>query len=73
MVPVAPGKKSTGRNTHIFTSDVAITAEKSSSMVDLAASTAVKPVSFLEEVSSITVMASSTTKPVASTKPNSVS
>ena len=42
-------------------------------MVDFAASTAVKPVSFLEEVSSITVMASSTTKPVASTKPNRVS
>jgi len=73
MVPVAPGKNSTGRNTHIFTSEVAITAENSSSMVAFAASTAVRPVSFLVEVSSITVMASSTTKPVASTKPNKVS
>ena len=50
-----------------------MTAENSSSMVAFAASRAVIPSDFLVEVSSITVMASSTTSPVASTRPNRVS
>ena len=73
MVPVAPGKNSTGRNTAIFTREVAITAPNSSSMVSMAACTEVIPSAFLAEVSSTTVMASSTTRPVASTRPNRVS
>ena len=42
-------------------------------MVAIAACTDVRPSAFLADVSSTTVMASSTTKPVASTRPNKVS
>ena len=72
-MPGAPGKNSTGRNTANSTSEVASTAPNSSSIVALAACTAVRPWARRVAVPSITVIASSTTSPVASTSPNRVS
>ena len=73
MVPVAPGKKSTGIKTANNTKVVASTAPKRSSMVALAAARAPRPEAFLVAVVSMIVIASSTTSPVASTRPKRVS
>ena len=72
-MPVAPGKNNTGRKTANSTNEVASTAPNNSSMVALAACRAVRPSARRVAVPSITVIASSTTKPVASTRPNRVS
>src|SRR5580692_5318732 len=73
-MPVVPGKNDTGTNTEISTRDVAITALVTSRMASEVAlcgsqcSAAMWRCTF-----SITTMASSTTRPVASVMPNMVS
>ena len=73
-MPVVPGKKLTGTNTEISTSEVAITALVTSDMAMLVASCeSATPSSRCLCTFSITTIASSTTSPVASVMPNSVS
>src|SRR5580700_4684865 len=73
-MPVVPGKKLTGTNTEISTSEVAITALVTSRIAMLVASCAsATPSSMCRCTFSITTIASSTTSPVASVIPNSVS
>src|ERR1700712_426154 len=73
-MPVVPGKKPTGTNTLISTSEVAMTALVTSAMATLVASIeSVMPSSKCRCTFSITTMASSTTSPVASVMPKSVS
>src|SRR5271169_396066 len=73
-MPVVPGKNDTGMNTAISTSEVAMTALVTSPMASEVAlcgsqcSAAIWRCTF-----SMTTMASSTTRPVASVMPNSVS
>jgi hypothetical protein len=65
--------KAVGTNTAISTSEIAITAVPTSSMVTWAAWRGVMPFARLRSTFSTTTMASSTTIPIASTRPKSVS
>ncbi len=58
-------------NTDDSTSAIAISAAPTSSMLLIAASRGLSPVAMLRSTFSTTTMASSTTMPMASTKPNS--
>ena len=60
-----------GTNTAHSTSAMAISAAPTSSMVLCAASRGVRPAAMLRSTFSTTTMASSTTMPMASTRPNS--
>ena len=72
--PVVPGKNATGTNTATSTSDVATTAPVTSPMaLEAAACESLCSSPMCRWMFSITTMASSTTSPVASTMPNSVS
>src|SRR5438270_4932866 len=72
-IPVVPGNKATGTNTATSTSEVAITAPVTSFMAtDAALCGSVSPSIMWRSTFSITTIASSTTKPVASVIPNSV-
>ena len=63
--------KADGTNTAVSTSAMAISARPTSSMLLRAASLGDKPVAMLRSTFSTTTMASSTTMPIASTRPNS--
>src|SRR3984885_2907924 len=73
-MPVAPGKNETGTNTAISTSDVAITALVTSLMAcEVASCGSECSMAMWRCTFSMTTIASSTTSPVASVMPNSVS
>src|SRR5580704_13559012 len=73
-IPVVPGNNATGTNTATSTSDVAITAPATSFIAtDAALCGSVMPSAMCRSTFSITTIASSTTSPVASVMPNSVS
>src|SRR5271169_4096557 len=73
-MPVVPGKNDTGTNTEISTSDVATTALDSSAMAtDVAVWGSVLLSVMCRWAFSMTTIASSTTSPVASVIPKSVS
>src|SRR5215467_14763146 len=73
-MPVVPGKSATGTNTATSTSDVAITAPATSFIATEAALCgSVIPSTMCRSTFSITTIASSTTRPVASVIPNRVS
>ena len=73
-IPVVPGKSATGTNTATSTSEVAITAPATSFIAtDAALCGSVMPSTMCRSTFSITTMASSTTRPVASVIPKSVS
>src|ERR1051326_4218915 len=73
-IPVVPGKNATGTNTATRTNEVATTALATSLMATRAASWAsCKPSLMWRSTFSMTTIASSTTRPVASVIPNSVS
>ena len=73
-MPVVPGKNETGTNTAISTSDVAMTALVTSPMAREVASCGSEcSMAMWRCTFSMTTMASSTTRPVASVMPNSVS
>ena len=73
-IPVVPGKNDTGTNTEISTSDVATTALATSAMATDVAVCGSVPSSLMWRCAfSMTTMASSTTSPVASVIPKSVS
>ncbi len=73
-MPVVPGKNDTGTNTAISTSDVAITALVTSLMArDVASCGFECSMAMWRCTFSMTTIASSTTRPVASVIPNSVS
>ena len=63
--------KADGMNTDDSTSAIAISAAPTSSMLLTAASCGLRPASMLRSTFSTTTMASSTTMPIASTRPNS--
>src|SRR5450759_1772980 len=63
--------KADGTNTEISTSAIATNAAPTSSMLLIDASRGFKPASILRCTFSTTTMASSTTMPMASTRPNS--
>ena len=65
--------KAVGTNTAISTSEIAMTAVPTSSMVRCAAGLGASPAAMLRSTFSTTTIASSTTMPIASTRPNSVS
>ena len=68
-----PGTKALGTNTAISTSEIASTAVPTSSMVWCEASFGDMPSARFRSTFSTTTMASSTTMPMASTRPNRVS
>src|ERR1700751_1399389 len=68
-----PGIKAVGTNTAISTSEIAMTAVPTSSIVMCAAGYGLSPLAMLRSTFSTTTIASSTTMPIASTRPNSVS
>ena len=68
-----PPRKAVGTNTAVSTSAIAISAVPTSSMVTRAASGGDSPSRSLRSTFSTTTIASSTTMPTASTRPNSVS
>src|SRR6266852_8832598 len=73
-MPVVPGKNETGTNTEISTSEVATTAPATSFMAaDVAVCESVPSSVIWRWAFSMTTMASSTTRPVASVIPKSVS
>src|ERR1700736_878140 len=73
-IPVVPGNSATGTNTATNTSDVATTALATSFIATEAALCgSVIPSVMCRSTFSITTIASSTTKPVASVMPNNVS
>src|SRR6476646_7196648 len=73
-MPVVPGNSATGTNTATSTSEVAITAPATSFIATEAALCgSVMPSVMCRSTFSITTIASSTTKPVASVIPNIVS
>src|SRR5215469_13124191 len=73
-IPVVPGKKETGTNTEIRTSEVATTALATSDMAaEVAVRESVRSESMWRCAFSMTTIASSTTNPVASVIPNRVS
>ena len=65
--------KAVGTNTAISTSEMAITAVPTSSIVRCEACRGDSPSAMLRSTFSTTTIASSTTMPIASTSPNSVS
>src|ERR1019366_1941824 len=69
--PEIPVMKADGTNTEISTSAIATNAAPTSSMLLIDASRGFKPASILRCTFSTTTMASSTTMPMASTRPNS--
>ena len=71
--PMFPGMKETGRITAIRTSVVAMTAKPISRPPFVAASRVGSPPSIRRAMFSSTTIASSTTSPIARTKPSSVS
>src|ERR1700677_3965460 len=72
-MPVVPGKNETGTNTEISTNEVAITALVTSAMATEVAVRGSEWSSLICRCTfSITTMASSTTRPVASVMPNMV-
>ena len=71
--PVIPGRNDAGMNTASNTRVVAITGPDTSLMALIAASFELKPLSMCVTVASTTTMASSTTTPMARTRPNKVS
>ena len=71
--PVSPVMNDTGTNTAISTSVVAMTAKPISFEPLMEASTAGSPASMRRTMFSSTTMASSTTRPMASTAANNVS
>src|SRR5215471_5616362 len=74
MMPVVPGNSATGTNTATSTKDVATTAPATSFMAtDAALCGSVMPSTMCRSTFSITTIASSTTRPVASVIPNKVS
>src|SRR5690349_10234291 len=74
MMPVVPGKNATGTNTETSTNEVATTAPATSLIATEAALCgSVIPSAMWRCTFSITTIASSTTSPVASVMPNSVS
>ena len=71
---MVPGKKATGTNTATSTMPITTTAPNTSRMASMAARYELLPSSAMwRSMFSITTIASSTTMPVASTIPNSVS
>src|SRR5215470_5662571 len=73
-MPVVPGNSATGTNTDTNTNDVAMTAPATSLIAtDAALCGSVIPSTMCRSTFSITTIASSTTKPVASVMPNNVS
>src|SRR5438552_696464 len=73
-IPVVPGKNETGTKTEINTSEVATTALATSDIAtDVAVCESVRSASMWRCAFSMTTIASSTTRPVASVIPNSVS
>ncbi len=74
MRPVMPGKNATGTNTATSTMPMTTTAENTSAIASTDARMADLPYSRMwRSMFSMTTIASSTTVPVASTRPNSVS
>src|SRR5216684_6067104 len=72
-MPVVPGNRATGTNTDTSTNEVATTAPATSFIATLAALCGSEmPSMMCRSTFSITTMASSTTRPVASVMPNSV-
>ena len=71
-LPINPSKKITGRNTTASVIDVETTAKKISLLPSNAALRIGNPLSSFLKIFSVTTIPSSTTKPVASTMPNSV-
>src|SRR5215470_8730365 len=72
-IPVVPGNKATGTNTDTSTSEVATTAPATSFIATKAALCgSVMPSVMCRSTFSMTTMASSTTRPVASVIPKSV-
>ena len=71
--PMLPGMNEIGRNTAISTSVVATTAKPISRLPSTAASSGGSPSSIRRTMFSSTTIASSTTRPIASTAPSSVS
>ena len=65
--------KAVGTNTAISTSEMAMTAVPTSSMVGARPGSDDIPAAMLRSTFSTTTIASSTTMPIASTRPNSVS
>ena len=72
-LPVSPGMKVTGTNTASSTSVVAITAKPTCRVPRKLATSGLSPCSMRRWMFSSTTMASSTTRPMASTKASSVS
>src|ERR1700722_591540 len=73
-MPVVPGKSATGTKTATSTNDVAMTAPATSFIAtDAALCGSVMPSTMCRSTFSMTTIASSTTSPVASVMPNSVS
>src|SRR3954471_22838080 len=72
-LPTNPSKKITGRNTTANVMEVEITAKNISLLPSNAAWRIGIPCSNLRKIFSVTTIPSSTTRPVASTMPNSVS
>ena len=70
--PEMPPRKAVGTNTAASTSAIEISAVPTSSMVRRAASSGLAPSDRWRSTFSTTTMASSTTMPTASTRPNSV-
>ena len=62
-----------GTNTAISTSEIAMTAVPTSSIVRCEARLGASPLAMLRSTFSTTTIASSTTMPIARTRPNSVS
>ena len=73
MRPILPGRKEIGRNTAVSVAVVAMTAKAISRLPSSAASIMGCPSSRRRKIFSNTTMASSTTRPMASTIPSSVS
>ena len=66
-----PVMKADGTNTAVSTSAIAISAAPTSSMLRIAASRGARPAAMLRSTFSTTTIASSTTMPIARTRPNS--
>ncbi len=71
--PVMPPRNAVGRNTAISTSVIAMTGPVTSVMAWIVASRGASPLSMWCDAFSTMTMASSTTMPIARTRPNSVS
>ena len=72
ICPVRPGRNAAGRNTDSSTSVMPMIGPSSTCIASIAASCPLMPLSMLWAAPSTTMMASSTTMPIASTMANSV-